>query len=132
MSHVVAVINQKGGTGKTTTTLNLGAGLAYQGYRTLIIDLDPQGHITIGIGIDSDAEIQGRDLPESTYHCLISRVGDHLVVWDLGTQGGTFTLALFQHELERRRHLGGRELPQLVRDLVDVHDLARPFVVVGV
>jgi chromosome partitioning protein len=54
MCHVVAIINQKGGTGKTTTTLNLGAGLAYQGYRTLIIDLDPQGHSTIGIGMDLD------------------------------------------------------------------------------
>jgi chromosome partitioning protein len=54
MSHVVAVINQKGGTGKTTTALNLGAGLAYQGYRTLIIDLDPQGHCTIGLGIEPD------------------------------------------------------------------------------
>lgn len=54
MSHVVAVINQKGGTGKTTTAMNLGAGLAYQGYRTLIIDLDPQGHTTIGIGLDTD------------------------------------------------------------------------------
>lgn len=54
MSHVVAIINQKGGTGKTTTTLNLGACLAYQGYRTLIIDLDPQGHSTIGIGVDPD------------------------------------------------------------------------------
>ncbi len=55
MSHVVAVINQKGGTGKTTTALNLGAGLAYQGYRTLIVDLDPQGHTTIGIGVDPDS-----------------------------------------------------------------------------
>jgi chromosome partitioning protein len=54
MSHIVAVINQKGGTGKTTTTLNLGAALAYQGYRTLIVDLDPQGHTTIGIGIEPD------------------------------------------------------------------------------
>lgn len=55
MSHIVAVINQKGGTGKTTTTLNLGAALAYQGYRTLIVDLDPQGHTSIGIGIEPDA-----------------------------------------------------------------------------
>jgi chromosome partitioning protein len=54
MSHIVAVINQKGGTGKTTTTLNLGAALAYQGYRTLIVDLDPQGHTTIGIGIEPE------------------------------------------------------------------------------
>jgi len=55
MSHIVAIINQKGGTGKTTTTLNLGAALAYQGYRTLIVDLDPQGHTSIGMGIESEA-----------------------------------------------------------------------------
>lgn len=54
MSHVVAVINQKGGTGKTTTTINLGAGLAYRGHRTLLVDLDPQAHTTIGIGVDPD------------------------------------------------------------------------------
>jgi chromosome partitioning protein len=55
MSHIVAIINQKGGTGKTTTTLNLGAALAYQGYRALIVDLDPQGHTSIGMGIEPDA-----------------------------------------------------------------------------
>lgn len=55
MSHIIAIINQKGGTGKTTTTINLGAALAYQGYRTLIVDLDPQGHTTIGIGADPDS-----------------------------------------------------------------------------
>ena len=54
MSHIVAIINQKGGTGKTTTAVNLGACLAYQGYRTLIVDLDPQGHTTVGIGLDTD------------------------------------------------------------------------------
>jgi len=55
MSHITAVINQKGGTGKTTTALNLGAALAYQGYRTLIVDLDPQGHTTIGLGVEPDS-----------------------------------------------------------------------------
>jgi chromosome partitioning protein len=54
MSHIVAILNQKGGTGKTTTTLNLGAALSYQGYRTLIVDLDPQGHTTIGLGLEPD------------------------------------------------------------------------------
>ena len=54
MSNVVAIINQKGGTGKTTTTINLGACLAYQGYSTLLVDLDPQAHTTIGIGADPD------------------------------------------------------------------------------
>lgn len=52
MKNIVAIINQKGGTGKTTTAINLGACLAYQGYRTLLVDLDPQGHTTIGIGAD--------------------------------------------------------------------------------
>lgn len=55
MSLVVAIINQKGGTGKTTTTINLGAGLAAQGYQTLLLDLDPQGHTTLGMGIEPDS-----------------------------------------------------------------------------
>ncbi len=55
MSHITAVINQKGGTGKTTTALNLGAALAYQGYRTLRVDLDPQGHTTIGLGVEPES-----------------------------------------------------------------------------
>ena len=55
MAHLAAIINQKGGTGKTTTALNLGAALAYQGYRTLIVDLDPQGHTTIGLGVEPDS-----------------------------------------------------------------------------
>ncbi len=57
-SYVVAVINQKGGTGKTTTTVNLSAALAYLGYRTLMVDLDPQAHTTIGIGVDPDSFIE--------------------------------------------------------------------------
>jgi chromosome partitioning protein len=57
-SYVVAVINQKGGTGKTTTTINLSAALAYLGHRTLMVDLDPQAHTTIGIGVDPDAFIE--------------------------------------------------------------------------
>jgi chromosome partitioning protein len=52
--YLVSIINQKGGTGKTTTTINLGAALAYLGFSTLLVDLDPQGHTTIGLGIDPD------------------------------------------------------------------------------
>src|SRR5207249_11462392 len=51
MSQTIAVCTHKGGTGKTVTTLALAAGLARAGRRTLLVDLDPQGHSTIGIGI---------------------------------------------------------------------------------
>lgn len=55
MTHTVAVLNQKGGVGKTTTAINLGVYLAKQGQRVLIVDLDPQGNATSGLGIDKNS-----------------------------------------------------------------------------
>ena len=49
--RTIAVTNQKGGCGKTTTAVNLAAALASEGYRTLVVDLDPQGHATLGFGL---------------------------------------------------------------------------------
>jgi len=65
LPRVLAVANQKGGVGKTTTTVNLGACLAELGYRTLLVDLDPQGNASTGLGIDN------RGLETSMYHVLM-------------------------------------------------------------
>ena len=62
MGKIVSVANQKGGVGKTTTTVNLSTILAKKGRKVLMIDTDPQGNATSGLGIDKNAELSAYDL----------------------------------------------------------------------
>ncbi len=67
MGKTIAIVNQKGGVGKTTTAVNLSAALGYLGKRVLLVDIDPQGNSTSGLGINK------RGLENSSYDILINR-----------------------------------------------------------
>jgi Mrp family chromosome partitioning ATPase len=68
MANVIALANQKGGVAKTTTTLNLGVALREQGNRVLVIDLDPQGNLTMSQGMNPDA------IERSMFDVLVHRI----------------------------------------------------------
>lgn len=80
MANIIAVLNQKGGVGKTTTTINLGAYLAKTGHSVLIADLDPQGNSTSGLGLDKQA------LNSTLYDVLFSRTDANQTVQKINSK----------------------------------------------
>ena len=78
---IIAVANQKGGVGKTTTTINLGAALAERGMKVLIVDLDPQGNSSTGLGVEPD------DRTFTTYELLIEDVNLDETILTTSTPG---------------------------------------------
>ncbi len=110
----IAVINQKGGVGKTTTTVNVGAGLARAGHRVLMIDLDPQAHMTLHLGLNPADQRPG------IYHLLTGTAAIEAartrVANNLWVIGASIDLAAAEVELVS---VVGREV--ILRDLLEQH-----------
>ncbi len=104
MAHIFCIANQKGGVGKTTTSVNLAAGLARVGQRVLLVDLDPQGNATMGSGVDK------RKLPSTVYDVLLESasipeaavLAEKCGYWVLGANRELAGAEVELVELERR------------------------------
>ena len=103
--RVIAIVNQKGGCGKTTTTVNLAGALAADGNRILVIDLDPQAHATLALGLEPD------DLDANLYEVLIEPAGatrlDSIII-DVSEQidvaPSSIVLSALEQKLATERH----------------------------
>jgi len=117
-TRIIAVANQKGGVGKTTTTINLGSSMAEEGHRVMIVDLDPQANATTGVGVNP------RDLEQSIYHVILQQATASEVCRPTGIPNLDFlpsSQALVGAEIElvaafSREHRLKRALAEIVDD----------------
>ena len=105
MAQIFCVANQKGGVGKTTTTVNLAAGLAFVGQRVLMIDLDPQGNATMNSGVDK------REMELSVYDVLLEEatIAEARIRSNWGTDGVRSKIPTYD-VLGANRDLAGAEV----------------------
>ncbi|MBK7950372.1 MAG: AAA family ATPase [Deltaproteobacteria bacterium] len=103
--RVIAIVNQKGGCGKTTTTVNLAGALAEEGHRVLVVDMDPQAHATLALGLEPD------DLEANLYEVLVEPTGagrlDSIIIdvsESIDIAPSSIVLSALEQKLASERH----------------------------
>ncbi|MGI6082634.1 MAG: ParA family protein [Limnochordia bacterium] len=120
MGRTIAIVNQKGGVGKSTTAVNLGAYMSVAGKRVLVIDLDPQGNATSGLGVRKE------NLEASMYDVLIERVAMSEIIQPTKVEGlfiAPATISLAGAEIELVSAMSREfRLRERLREIVDLYD----------
>ena len=123
MGKIISLVNQKGGVGKTTTSINLSAALAELGKRVLLIDLDPQGNTTTGVGINKG------EIEKSMYEVLIgeAKITDAMIKTkykNLYVLPASINLAGLDNEFNEKSHTekGFQRGEQLKNKIIDIRD----------
>jgi len=123
--RVIAIVNQKGGCGKTTTTVNLAAALALDGPRVLVVDIDPQAHATLALGIDPDQvdenlyEILAEPDGAERLQEVILEVGENLDLAPSGIVLSALEQKLASERVEAKTERLGAALDSLPEDTYD-------------
>jgi chromosome partitioning protein len=125
--HIIAIVNQKGGTGKTTTTVNLGRAIAEHGKKVLLIDLDPQGSLSYYLGANSNVwSISDVILEDISFHnALIQREGLHIIPADVTLADLELSLVSYQG---REQILKKNDSPKCTRLRLYFHRLFAFFI----